>query len=549
MTGKPNTILSATYTWSLMLKKMTKVYIIGDRDLAALQNNAAIIEEQEPDTSPSKILKNENQLAIANQTILDFVEQNDWNKALDQETERRKINANIEEQAPDVLPHKSPRDENKLMMLNQTFLDVIGQDDSYKTLEEENEHHKIKANKRFEEFKKILFGTKIQVGWLKFVFNIFGTLLTTVVMTIPLALIPVHNVFHHPAYWYETPLQGTLNNASMGIYYVFICGYFLNISYIKNARNFLIMCLVGVLQTWIVYTAAYYIWTHILKFQYPVPFVGFIATIIIYLPMLTTLWFRFPSNWRKNKLFRRRLKFCFLAFGFCYVILFPYNILVKLFDMIQNEYQPIIALSLPAIRELNLWILTKLIGNAAMGDIIGAKLVGSHLVSTWHATFLCFTIGSLATDITSWVIMGLDFFINLSLSVRLVWMKRRRPNDIEKQYELLLEIVLTELIEFLVPLAFLLTFIVSYYGPNSTLIGNVGSSYWQYNAVKDGEQYVKNILIFFFVDFCSGVASAIIFKVFCKINLAKAFVILEKEFALCFSVQLGILVLLVSSMI
>ena len=125
--------------------------------------------------------------------------------------------------------------------------------------------------------------------------------------------------------------------------------------------------------------------------------------------------------------------------------------------------------------------------------------------------------------------MGTDFLINICISLRLVWVKKRRPDDIEKQYELLLEVLIAELTEFLVPLAFLLTFIASYYGPNSTLIGNVGSSYWKYDAVDDGKQYVQNILMFFFIDFCSCVASAIVLWLFCRINLAKAFVTLEKE--------------------
>ena len=137
---------------------------------------------------------------------------------------------------------------------------------------------------------------------------------------------------------------------------------------------------------------------------------------------------------------------------------------------------------------------------------------------------------------------GNRFLINIYVSLRLVWVKKRRPDDIEKQYAMLLEIVISELTEFLVPLAFLLTFIASYYGPNSNLIGNVGSSYWQYDAIDDGEQYVKTILIFFFIDFCSFVASAIILWFFCQINLAKAFVTLENEFAWIFCVQLSVLV-------
>ena len=439
-------------------------------------------------------------------------------------------------------------DTNQTVISNPTTQDNLLSNDMDQTLKQESLDHELNGNLRFEAFKNILSNVKVQVGWSRFVFYILGTLLTSAVMTIPMSLIPVHNVFCDPNYWYETSLQHSFHIAGMSVYYVFTCGYCLNIIYLKTTRNILVVCLVGVIIALISYTAGYYIWTYALKFKYPAPFIGYTVALFAYNGQIFTLWFCIPLCWRRNKQFQRRLKFCYSSFMFMvFVIPFPYQVFGKLFDMIRNPYQPIIALCLPLVREFNSWVMANLYGKAAKSDIIGSKLVGGYMVSTWHAVFLCYSIGSLTTDITSWLIMGTDFLINICISLRLVWVKKRRPDDIEKQYELLLEVLIAELTEFLVPLAFLLTFIASYYGPNSTLIGNVGSSYWQYNAVDDGKQYVKNILMFFFIDFCSCVASAIVLWLFCRINLAKAFVTLETEFAWIFCVQLSILVQVVGS--
>ena len=434
-------------------------------------------------------------------------------------------------------------DENQTVISNPTILDAVLQNDMDQTLDQESLDHEFIGNLRFQAFKNILSNAKVQVDWSKFVFYILGTLLTSAFMTIPMSLIPMHNVFCDPNYWYETALQHSFNIAGMSVTYVFTCGYYLNISYIKTTRNILVVCLIGVIITLITYTAGYYIWTYALEFQYPPPFIGYTVALFAHNSQIFTLWFCIPLSWRRNTQFRRRLKFCYSSFLFmAFVIPVQYGIFGKLFDMIRNPYQPIIALCVPLVREFNSWVMANLNSKAAKSDITGSKLVGGYMVSTWHAVFICYSIGSLTTDFTSWLIMGIDFLINICISVRLVWVKKRRPDDIEKQYELLLEVLIAELTEFLVPLAFLLTFIASYYGPNSTLIGNVGSSYWKYDAVDDGKQYVQNILMFFFIDFCSVVACTIILWVFCQINLPKAFVTLENEFAWIFCVQLSVLV-------
>ena len=240
--------------------------------------------------------------------------------------------------------------------------------------------------------------------------------------------------------------------------------------------------------------------------------------------------------------------FGFSAMFFMLLIASPYLFLSVLFDTFRNEYQPFLGLILPVIRELNGWIMSKLIANAANGDVSGAKLIGNYLVSTWHAIFLCWIVGGYTTDTTSWLVLIADFIINVGISLQLVYVKKKRPDDIERQYTLLLELALYELIEFIVPLAFLLTFLASYYGPNSTLIGNVGTDYWHYTAVKDIRHYVKNIMMFFILDVASAVVSGIVLWVFCKVNLFKTFAILEKEFAAVFCVILSALVQGVSRM-
>ena len=84
-------------------------------------------------------------------------------------------------------------------------------------------------------------------------------------------------------------------------------------------------------------------------------------------------------------------------------------------------------------------------------------------------------------------------------------------------------LALTEILEILVPLAYTVTFLVAYYGPNSDVLGGIKNNYWQYKAVEDA----SNVLITIFQMFCFDVASAVIggflLWKFSRINLLNEF--------------------------
>ena len=80
---------------------------------------------------------------------------------------------------------------------------------------------------------------------------------------------------------------------------------------------------------------------------------------------------------------------------------------------------------------------------------------------------------------------------------------------------------------------------MGYYGPNKDLLGNIGSSYWQYNAVDDVNHTIKYLIIFFLVDVSSLLLCGFLLWYFGKINLYNAFAALQEEFGLVFAVSLA----------
>ena len=75
-----------------------------------------------------------------------------------------------------------------------------------------------------------------------------------------------------------------------------------------------------------------------------------------------------------------------------------------------------------------------------------------------------------------------------------------------------------EIVESAVPLSFFACFLVSYYGPNATLIGGVKSEFFHYTPVTNIERFIQNLFLFIAVDFIIVVTSGIFVWVFYKVN-------------------------------
>jgi hypothetical protein len=99
------------------------------------------------------------------------------------------------------------------------------------------------------------------------------------------------------------------------------------------------------------------------------------------------------------------------------------------------------------------------------------------------------------------------------------------------------ELILTEKIETLVPLTYIICFAIAFYGPNAEILGNVKLDLWHFKPVLDIGNYMKNLFILFVVDLMSLVINGIILQTTCNINVFKIFQKLQSEFWLIMAVQ------------
>ena len=92
------------------------------------------------------------------------------------------------------------------------------------------------------------------------------------------------------------------------------------------------------------------------------------------------------------------------------------------------------------------------------------------------------------------------------------------------------ELVLTERIETLVPLTYMICFAITYYGPNAEILGNFKLDLWQFKPVLDIGNYMTNVFILFVFDFMSLVINGIILQTTCNVNIFKILKNIQSEF-------------------
>ena len=441
---------------------------------------------------------------------------------------------------------------NALANSNTSNPRSIEHDEDHISLEVEKTRHERKFNLRKRTFEGIISNSPFSFEWSKFGLYLMGTFIVCYLSTVPWSIFPLHNFVFDQGHWYELAVQNTIlcsiNNLGFALYSTTMLGKYLSIDYIQTRRNILIVFLVSYLLTCLFYPTAYLIWTRVLQYRYPVPFIGYMSGSIIGISQTITIWLLLPLSWRENDGFRKKCMYLLIGtVGLCVAVLLQYFTIATLLLKFKNKYQPILVIPLYVMKKKNLEMFFRLLDKTSSGDFQGAKIMASFAFAVYHAMFICISMGSMTTYPTAWCIVVLKILMSIYICLKIVWIKRSNTLDVEKQITLLQTLCINELVEFIVPIVFLGSLATAYYGPNSGMMGNIGSDVWHYTSIKDISVNVRKILMFFFTDLSSlGISSITLFMAF-KINLFKFIVALEREFSKSFCIVIGFWMMSVST--
>ena len=102
-----------------------------------------------------------------------------------------------------------------------------------------------------------------------------------------------------------------------------------------------------------------------------------------------------------------------------------------------------------------------------------------------------------------------------------------------------LQLLLTELVEAIVPLTYVIGFSMAYFGPNGKLIGNVLCDLWTYRKVEDVEGLYTIQLLLFGVDAICVLLNTLILFLFGNVNLIQELSKVLKHFWMILAVVMA----------
>jgi hypothetical protein len=255
-------------------------------------------------------------------------------------------------------------------------------------------------------------------------------------------------------------------------------------------------------------------------------------------------WFQLPVGWRANPSFHKRALHMLMVHLFAVFLTLFYSGYWWLFTIFPQTYQPLLALSLPFIREIFGHMMSSLGKRCAGAEVPSVELIAGNIVALFHALFLSSCLGSIATEISTYILLGIDFVINLLFTGQVYYY--RKKGNIKKCGDALMSLVLNEFLEMTMPLTFLLCFLVSFYGGNSVILGmswliffsvdsyvfsgNVGSDYFHFisSDASDIPPFIYSFIILLCIDLISLIFSGIFLKLVLNINLLQVYTWVQK---------------------
>ena len=145
--------------------------------------------------------------------------------------------------------------------------------------------------------------------------------------------------------------------------------------------------------------------------------------------------------------------------------------------------------------------------------------------SVAYKSFITIILSTGTNEVLQYFILGVPFLMNMYLCYQVISLNAQITKEVDQEEQLrlrinkvLMKLIVNELTEFLVPVIFVITFALAFYGPNATFIGNVQNNYWQYQKVQDLSSHVTGILTMTAFDGLSAVISMSLLWIVCKID-------------------------------
>ena len=196
------------------------------------------------------------------------------------------------------------------------------------------------------------------------------------------------------------------------------------------------------------------------------------------------------------------------------------------------DIQWVFAIVLWMVKGINDIVGEKIISKAATTEnIVGAQMWGKLASNIMFSFWIAVALATSVALTTSLLWLAINFGMNLFLCFKAIRMSRKvSEEDIHatttksKMLDTVEELVLNETIEVIVPLAFIGSFAISYFGPNrEILLFHLGCSLWKPAELEIFNSIVMPVVYMALLDFSSAVIAGILLWKVCRINIVREY--------------------------
>ena len=376
------------------------------------------------------------------------------------------------------------------------------------------------------------------------VFTILGT--TTLCLS-PQLLIPRQNSIYYPDSRHQSIITASsILSLISAIRALLDCSIFTMKSMVTNIALALKMFASFFLPSLGLFYLSYYFWTSTMKYEHPMPFLGFFVFFNTWCSFMCSLWtgIIFPSELWIDKTFRSCIRMYAKYEMWWFIVDVQRDLLSFAFQATSGYNQLMFAILIPAIKEFNKRILIKIISKLPEN---GDNWINVLLVTRLNINFALFIAIRMngAERLTVVGILLVDFLMQCKMTRNIIQLNPKvaaqteqddRDNSREKA---ILKLILAELIEGAVPLTYAIGFSMAFFGPNKHISGNVGTDTWAYKKVEDIKGLFMTQMLLFGVDSVCVILNALLLYKFGNINLIQEFCKVLKGYWMIFAVFLA----------
>ena len=308
---------------------------------------------------------------------------------------------------------------------------------------------------------------------------------------------------------------------------MYLCSVVMEYPSIISPKVLMNLILTAWTVTTIVYSLQYCVWTLYFGFYQPVAQGGPLNAITMLWTIGVTFYFQFPVHLRRDPKFRKRIIWFILYWEWENYMPVQF-MLVSMTIQFLGKYIWVVAFIFVVILETNKFIMGSMILKGCGKNEVDAKRIRIMQLYGQYIFAVVNLISAGVDDFTSYLILGMDFALNLVIVLKIIRSQRKvgltdEETAKERTYRELetKELILGEAMECVIPMIFMCDFAIAFYGPNYDKLGNVGFDYFQYTKVTDILGYLKGALYMTSIDVTCSITAILLLWFGAGINMVK----------------------------